>query len=247
MEIHHPKVEKKNLKEYLLEGLMIFLAVTLGFFAESLREHFTERSKERQYIAGFIRNLKDDTAGLNHVIKSDRKQVKGLDSMLNLAHQDMANDSNRKSFYYFATQYLYNSASFESNDVTLQQLKSTGDFRLIEKDHVADSLVKYDAQIRSISGQGAFYEAYFKEILSRLDELSDMTVFKDSSFVKEVAMKHKPFPKLRVGNGQLKTLFNKIFDFQKISQAYVEYYLVRQLNNAKSLIVFLKKEYDIEG
>ena len=31
MEVHHhPKVEKKNFKEYLLEGLMIFLAVTLG-------------------------------------------------------------------------------------------------------------------------------------------------------------------------------------------------------------------------
>ena len=34
---HHPKVEKKNLRDYLLEWLMIFIAVTLGFFAESLR------------------------------------------------------------------------------------------------------------------------------------------------------------------------------------------------------------------
>ena len=34
MEVHHhPKVEKKNFKEYLFEGLMIFLAVMLGFFA----------------------------------------------------------------------------------------------------------------------------------------------------------------------------------------------------------------------
>jgi hypothetical protein len=32
MEVHHhPKVEKKNFKEYLLEGLMIFIAVTMGF------------------------------------------------------------------------------------------------------------------------------------------------------------------------------------------------------------------------
>ncbi len=33
MEVHHhPQVEKKNFKEYFLEFLMIFLAVTLGFF-----------------------------------------------------------------------------------------------------------------------------------------------------------------------------------------------------------------------
>jgi cell division protein FtsB len=38
MEVHHhPHVEKKNFKEYFLEFLMIFLAVTMGFFAESIR------------------------------------------------------------------------------------------------------------------------------------------------------------------------------------------------------------------
>jgi hypothetical protein len=43
MEVHHhPHVEKKNFKEYLLEFMMIFLAVTLGFIAENIREHFAE-------------------------------------------------------------------------------------------------------------------------------------------------------------------------------------------------------------
>ena len=47
MEVHHhPHVEKKNFKEYFLEFLMIFLAVTIGFFAESLREHFTDNEIE---------------------------------------------------------------------------------------------------------------------------------------------------------------------------------------------------------
>ena len=33
MEVHYyPQVEKKNFKEYFLEFLMIFLAVTMGFF-----------------------------------------------------------------------------------------------------------------------------------------------------------------------------------------------------------------------
>ena len=32
MEVHHhPQVEKKNFREYFLEFLMIFLAVTMGF------------------------------------------------------------------------------------------------------------------------------------------------------------------------------------------------------------------------
>jgi hypothetical protein len=39
MEVHHhPHVEKKNFKEYFLEFLMIFLAVTMAFIGENMRE-----------------------------------------------------------------------------------------------------------------------------------------------------------------------------------------------------------------
>ncbi|MEO6961491.1 MAG: hypothetical protein ABIY90_05955, partial [Puia sp.] len=216
MEVHHhPDIhhKPKKWKEYFLEFLMIFLAVTLGFIAENLREHISNRAKEKQYIEGFIRNVTDDTANLRHVIAFDSLQVKGVDSMLHLAHANMAIDSNRKSFYNIAIHYFYNSASFKSNDATLQQLKSTGDYRLIEKDHVADSLSKYDADIHGINGESSYYETYFREILSRLDEVTDMTVFGDTSYVKQGKMTNRPLPQLRGDNGQLPILFNKIFDF----------------------------------
>src|SRR5436853_6339027 len=58
MEVHHhPHVEKKSFKEYLLEGLMIFIAETLGFFAESLREHFTNNEIEQVNMGSLVRNL----------------------------------------------------------------------------------------------------------------------------------------------------------------------------------------------
>jgi hypothetical protein len=44
MEVHHhPQLEHKPKpwKEYLLEYIMIFLAVMTGFFAESYREHLS--------------------------------------------------------------------------------------------------------------------------------------------------------------------------------------------------------------
>lgn len=249
MEVHHhPDIDHKpkKWKEYFLEFLMIFLAVTLGFIAENIREHITDRSKEKQYIAGFIRNVKDDTASLRNVIEFDDRQIKGLDSMLKLAHADMNIDSNRSSFYNIAMQYLFSSRSFRSNDATLQQLKSTGDYRLIEKGHVADSLSKYDADIHGIYGQGNYYEAYYKDILSRLDELLDMTIFGDTTFVKNGKLSGKVLPALRNDNGQLRIFFNKIFDFTIITSSYAENDLKPQLENAKRLIAFLKKEYRMQ-
>jgi len=43
--LHHAHVEKKRFREYFLEFLMIFVAVTLGFFAENIREMIGNREK----------------------------------------------------------------------------------------------------------------------------------------------------------------------------------------------------------
>jgi hypothetical protein len=53
MEVHHhPDLhhKPKKWKEYFLEFLMIFLAVTLGFFAENIREHFTDKNNTKVYL-----------------------------------------------------------------------------------------------------------------------------------------------------------------------------------------------------
>jgi hypothetical protein len=248
MEVHHhPDLhhKKKRFKEYLLEFLMIFLAVTMGFLAENIREHISERSKEKEYIRGFIRNVQDDTANLKRIINFDETQVLGLDSFLNLRHADFMLDSNRRKFYSEALRHLYSSASFTSNNATLQQLKSTGDYRLIVKDHVADSLSKYDTDIQSLVGQTNYYNDYFKEILSRLDALTDMTIYNDTTWIKSGIFTPKSIPELGADGRELRILFNKVFDFRLITSSYAENMLKPQLKKATGLIVFLQNQYDV--
>lgn len=248
MEVHHhPEVEHhpKHFKEYFLEFLMIFLAVCMGFIAENLREHFTDRSKEEQYIKGFVSNLENDTMRLAYIIQFDHHQLKGIDSFLQLAHAPLNVDSNRTKFYHLFVEYFYKTASFKSNDATLLQLKNTGDYRLIEKDHTADSLSEYDAEITQIYSQGAYYDAYFKEIVGRLDDLVDMTVFGDTTYVKQGIFTDKPLPKLR-DTDKLRVLFNKAVDFRIITSSYADNNLTPELESATHLISFLKKEYKLD-
>jgi hypothetical protein len=244
---HHPDLhhKPKKWKEYFLEFLMIFLAVTMGFIAENIREHITNRSKEKEYIRGFIRNVEDDTANLRQIISFDNIQVNGIDSFLHLRHSDMKLDRNRKFFYSLANHNLYKSAPFISNNATLQQLKSTGDYRLIENDHVVDSLSKYDMDIQGISGETNYYSDYFREILSRLDDLTDMSIYGDTSYIKNGIFTSKPFPELGTDSNQLRILFNKVFDFRIITSSYANNMLKPELDNATRLISFLKKKYNI--
>jgi hypothetical protein len=50
MEVHHPHHTPKTIKDYLSEFLVIFVALTLGFFVENYREHFIEREREKEFL-----------------------------------------------------------------------------------------------------------------------------------------------------------------------------------------------------
>jgi hypothetical protein len=59
MEVHHhPELEKKGLKEYVLEGLMIFLAVMMGFVAENIRENISEHKRAAELPVRILMILK---------------------------------------------------------------------------------------------------------------------------------------------------------------------------------------------
>src|SRR6187551_2570699 len=94
MEVHHhPDLhhKKKNFKEYFLEFLMIFLAVTLGFFAESLREHINDNEKREQYVQSLVEDLESDTARMGDIIQFDEAKITGLNSMYQRIDQILKN------------------------------------------------------------------------------------------------------------------------------------------------------------
>src|SRR5215467_1719810 len=85
MEVHHhPKVDKKAFKEYFLEFLMIFLAVTLGFFAENIREYYAERTNAREYLESYRDELMQQKKLLTVYKTLYQKKVVVCDSIKNI-------------------------------------------------------------------------------------------------------------------------------------------------------------------
>ncbi len=85
MEVHHHSDlhhGKKTFRQYLLEFMMIFLAVTAGFFAETLREHIGDAKKEKEYMVSMISDLKEDTSQIRQVTTLLFANIKGQDSLI---------------------------------------------------------------------------------------------------------------------------------------------------------------------
>ena len=242
MEVHHhPDVEKKNFKEYLLEGLMIFLAVTMGFFAESLRENINSKDKEKEYIASFESNLLKDKASLTYAIADNKKKVKGLDSLLSLSNKNMTGAENRKSIYTDSWCVSYFTV-FISNDATMTQLKYSGGLQFIKKGHIADSISKYDQEVRGIYASEVPYSKYTNDATEAMVQLLVFTLKKDT--VKLNFNNDKAFPLLSNSPQQLQLFFNKIKLERGWTQNYVEN-LQDRVPYVNRLIALLKKEYDL--
>jgi hypothetical protein len=147
MEVHHhPHVEKKNFKEYFLEFLMIFLAVTLGFIAENLREDISEHQRAKTFAASMIEDLKADTAQIIRYNKYCTTAANNIDTFMNLlTTNDLANISTGKLYWYG----LWGGAHiiFVPNDVTFQQMKSSGSLSFF-KPEIATNIEKYDRLCR---------------------------------------------------------------------------------------------------
>ena len=80
MEVHHPHhpTHKKKWSEYIIEFVMLFAAVTLGFFAENVREHQIIEHKTHQNLESVVLDLKEDSILIKDRIKEYQNASKYL-------------------------------------------------------------------------------------------------------------------------------------------------------------------------
>ncbi|SRR5579871_601480 len=167
MEVHHhPDLHHrpKKWKEYLLEFLMIFLAVTLGFFAENIRESLVEQNKEKQFILSMIEDLKSDTIIFRQNIDNWYGNTIQIDTLVALlTNADIKNKSGRiYNLERVATRNItlpfYNSRTFE-------QMKNSGSLTLIRKAAIANAITNYYNSIRRLDEFRALFSGTHEQLI----------------------------------------------------------------------------------
>jgi hypothetical protein len=88
MEVHaHTHTARKKWSHYFWEFLMLFLAVTLGFFVENQREHYIEHQREVKFIKSLASDLRADIARLNEIVQLRERRVFMLASFVLLLNK----------------------------------------------------------------------------------------------------------------------------------------------------------------
>ena len=78
MEVHHPHhpTHKKKWSEYIIEFVMLFTAVTLGFFAENIREGIAENKKKKELLIAVAEDFNKDIKQIEFHKQFDLNKIK---------------------------------------------------------------------------------------------------------------------------------------------------------------------------
>lgn len=161
MEVHHHpdlKQKAKHRKEYLLEFLMIFLAVTLGFFAEQIRERYVERERLHNYFSSLVLDVKSNMAALDSAIGEDARMIGQYDALVKsfLTHEETLN---RTAFAKHLGAIWYR--GFINRNETFEQMKSSGSLRYIDDYKLLTTLMHYVQATNFAQYRGEHFEAKY--------------------------------------------------------------------------------------
>jgi len=240
MEVHkhpHHVTNKKKWPEYVLEFLMLFLAVFLGFLAENVREQSADRHREKEYMQSMIEDLAQDTLEINRISFQNITATKNIDSLLELLQLPLSNNiGNRKKLYDVATA-AYGAEAVVFSQRTLSQLKNAGGLRLVRKKEVADLISVYDSKIQYLLLVTKSLDETTTAVNTVGNEIFDLNYFRQHHDSDWVMMSYDPKTLKKFSNFVL--VVRHIFD-------YYEDHLQEEKKVAIRLAALIRKHYQLQ-
>src|SRR5436190_11702576 len=149
MEVHHhPHTERKKWTHYFWEFFMLFLAVTLGFFVENQRERLVEKRKEKQIISALYADLKKDTSNLNDIIYRYMPGHSAWEDSAEMYVTSLPIKENERRIA-LALVNATNWNFYSPPQVSLEILKSSGTYNLIEDENIKAGIISFNSLINT--------------------------------------------------------------------------------------------------
>lgn len=242
---HHPKVEKKKVKEYLMEGLFIFIAVSLGFIADNIREHFSNKEIEKRNMELIADNLRGDIENIKENIRYNEEKVKILDTLISYKGIKNVDSLYSQRFSYLVTKSIYN-PTFFSNTAAIDQMKFSGSLRLVKNNEILSGIYKYESMNEHIATNREGINDDDDRLVENASTFLDMQNLAKSRGIHFLETNQIISNKQLLNNQQnIFKFFNQAIMRKSILEIIWLPQMRKQQKNAEELVKLLEQEYDI--
>ena len=121
---------------------MLFAAVTLGFFAENLRERISENANKKEIMESVAYDFQKDISHMNFHKNFNLRRIKVCDSLNNLVK--LPASQIEQQLYYRLMVEMPHTYLFTSSNKSRIEAEAKGYFSRRENKELADAIAKYD-------------------------------------------------------------------------------------------------------
>jgi hypothetical protein len=228
--------------KFIIEFLMLFLAISLGFFVENYREDLSEQKREIDFVNSFKNDLTNDIKDLDVLILRRKQREIQIDSIYFIFNNKKFNEFSNDLYYY--ARYLPRPSRFFANNSSIEQLKNSGSLTLIKNQKVIDTLLDYDDNFIFIDYIREREEYLVRRVFDQINVIFDPYVF-DNMTVYDIEFT-KPKGKVDLNFSDIKT--NKIFlsnlqYLKTVNKAQLGWFIEHR-KRAKNISNFLNTIYN---
>jgi hypothetical protein len=244
MEVHHHSHHPKKWKEYISEFLMLFLAVTLGFFVENYREHFIERKREKEFLQLIVKDLRMDIQMVDSNLYYRNIRAK-ICRQFATSYQNDEFKKNTGPFYYNGRR-LHVRYLFERTDAGFQLMRNAGGLRLIHNPEIIQAIQHYENSIAAIEKFQESEMNYLREYTKANAEIFDVKVLMKyaganvSNYQSNLMPSDNP-PLLSDNPQKLNTMMSHFFSMDK-SNYVVMFFEEKLKKEGEALIQLIQHE-----
>ncbi len=179
MEVHHHSHHPKKWKEYVTEFIMLFAAVTLGFFAENYREHqIIDHRMEENYQA-LIEDLKQDSASIQQMLLNNIEEKKGMILLLNALYKyhDHSIDPMGLQNEVLKIERFPSNVTLFMNNTTFKNMQSSGMLSYVNDKELRTQLsYYYEVLFKKLIDNNSLYDQDSKDFYSEHFPLIQPTI-----------------------------------------------------------------------
>lgn len=167
MEVHHHSHKPKNWKEYITEFIMLFAAVTLGFFAENLREHSIISHRIEQNKVAILKDLEQDAITIDSILIDEQNAIKTFDRLLNVLYLAKNNRINQEQLIDSIKVFpdiIATTFTLYVNNSSFKNMQSSGLLSYVEEEELKNRLsYYYEVVFKRIESNNVFFDQAGKE------------------------------------------------------------------------------------
>ncbi len=196
----------KNWKKYIIEFLLLFVAVFLGFVAENAREGFAEKQQAIELAKSFYEELKNDSIAIAAKVEGRIRKERAIEYMVAFFKDSSLNSTSKTlSINFIWAMTARTPIIFTPRTVVLEQLKSSGSLRYFKNKELQKLIGDLSVDIDYIKVRQEYENSIFY------------------NYIEPIMVRHMDYDfqfKLWQGNG----IFDRLAEYESSSE-YIPFHL----------------------